>query len=585
MNPNPVIAFADERRGAQRYLASLRQHALLIVLLVLGAVAVAAVYSKTATKRYKAEADILVSPVAPDDTTFLGFSVLRDSTDPDARAVVVAARYADSSSVAAAAAPRLHMTPDGVLAAVTVTPLSQGNIVSIVGQASNARTAATIANTFASTFLAQRAALFQQQLATTLSRLRGSLDEIPAALRTTSPEALTIEERLGTLTGLRKTSDPTLQLMNAATPPTAPVWPRPVLSVGVAFIAALLLGAGLAIGMDFVTPRIKQEDEILLEHRLPVLARVPRLPRSILNGYVAGREPLPGDARESYRTLRASLSTAGRDGGFPHTVLVTSAMPGEGKTMTAVNLAITLALSGTSVVLVDGDLRRPMVSSFFGVGARPSGFANVLAGRAKPTDAIIPAPGHGDRLQLLLASPEHAHLIDSMRSERIAEVLDELRFQADVVIIDSPPVTEVADALALADEVDAVIVCVRLGRSRRDRLFELRRMFAQHGLAPMGVVVTTRRRTRGHGYYYGFDRSNDPRTAQERRIPEAAASADDRRAVARFFGGRRREQDSAEAAAPAVAEARPGASDKPASRRAAARPGGDALRREPRRPA
>src|SRR2546423_3743479 len=191
--------------------------------------------------------------------------------------------------------------------------------------------------------------------------------------------------------------------------------------------------------------------------------------------------------REAYRTLRASLMPAGRGGRVPSSVLITSASPSEGKTMTAVNVATTLAAGGQRVVLIDGDLRRPMVATLFGVASRPRGFADVLLEHVPLEQALVRAPGHGDQLQLLLASPEHAHLVDLLHPERVERVLDELRSVADIVVIDSPPVTEVADALTLADQVDTVLIAVRLGRTRRDRLNELRRMLAQRRFAPCGA--------------------------------------------------------------------------------------------------
>ncbi|MGI8420860.1 MAG: tyrosine-protein kinase family protein [Gaiellaceae bacterium] len=191
--------------------------------------------------------------------------------------------------------------------------------------------------------------------------------------------------------------------------------------------------------------------------------------------------------------------------------------------MTSVNLAITLSLAGQRVILVDGDLRRPMVATVFGVAARSYGFANVLSGQATAEEALVPAPGHGDRLRLMLASPEHAHMIDLMESERVERVLAELRLYADVVIVDSPPLPEVSDALNLADGVDAVVVAIRLGRSRRDKLSELRRTLSRRGVSPAGFVVTARRRARGGGYSYGDSEPHE--MASPRAVAAASAEA------------------------------------------------------------
>ena len=201
---------------------------------------------------------------------------------------------------------------------------------------------------------------------------------------------------------------------------------------------------------------MNRADELLLEQRLPILARIPRLSRRTLSRYLSGREQLPPTAWEAYRTLRASLANAGADGGFPRTVLVSSSIPGEGKTLTSINLAITMALSGVKVVLVDADLRRPMIATAFGIPARTRGFATLLGGEADPLRALVSPPHQPRELKLLLASPQQAWMVDLLQRERIERVLDRLKQNADVVIIDSPPVGEVADALALADVVETV---------------------------------------------------------------------------------------------------------------------------------
>jgi capsular exopolysaccharide synthesis family protein len=509
--------FDQDVRGATRYLTALREHWLLISALVLVSVVAAGLYAATATKRYEAEADILVTPISGTDTTFIGVpGLLRESSD-QSRAVVTAAKLLTTPENKSAVLGLI-----GGPATVTVTPLSQSNIVSVTGKASTAQRAARIANTYATVLIAARKQLFQAQLQTQISRLQGAVSAIPSTQQN-SPEAYALSQQLGELKGLVGTADPTLQLLSPASPPVVPVWPRPVLSVVVAFIASLLLGVGAAIALELVSPRVNQEEELVMVQRLPILTRVPRLSKRFVRGYLTGREPLPPDLRESYRTLRASLTTSdlGREERFPQVVLVTSALPGEGKTMTSVNLATTLAQAGMRVLLVDGDLRRPMVATVFGVTSRSNGFADLLAGRVAPEDACVRAPGQGDRLRLLLASPEHGMLVDLLEPSRVQRVLAQLRLFADVVVIDSPPLTEVSDALTLADEADAVVVAVRLGRTRRDRLNELRRMLARRGVSPAGFVVTQRRRQRRSGYYYGTGGVQD--VAQ---LPAAVADPD-----------------------------------------------------------
>ena len=129
-----------------------------------------------------------------------------------------------------------------VLAKVTVTPLSQSNIISIVVKDSNPDRATAIANEFANELIAQRKAVFQRELNATIRRLKGALRAIPKPERTL-PEAYALQTRLGALAGLVGTPDPTLQVLSRAVVPTTPVWPRPVLSVVVALIAFPILAA------------------------------------------------------------------------------------------------------------------------------------------------------------------------------------------------------------------------------------------------------------------------------------------------------------------------------------------------------
>ena len=508
----------EERAGASAYAQALRDHWLLIAAIVAVAVGVAAAYSFTAAKQYKASADVLVTPISSPDDTYVGIpSLLRETAQ--GRAVLTAARLITSPSIAdrVNASLGLGWSRDKLLRSVSVSPVGQSSIVTVSATAGSPARAAAIANGFANQLLADRTQLFQSQLRTVIKELRQELNAIPVAQQQLGA-GLAIASRLGSLTPLIGQPDPTLQVSSEAVAPDKPSWPRPALSIIVALIAALLLGCGVAVALELVSPRVTNEDELLLRERLPILARVPKMRNKVVTGYLRGDQPLPGDVRESYRTLRAALTTRGA---LPDTILVTSASPGEGKTMTSVNLARAIASTGLRVILVDADLRRPMVGTVFNVRASRIGFASVLADDVTIEEALVPAPGSRE-LQLLLATPEHAHLVDLLRPERVERVLAELRLHADVVVIDSAPIVAVADALELAAEVDAVVVAVRLGRTRRDKLHELRRMLARRGVAPTGVVVTTNRRSRASDYYYRAA----PTADTSRSAPEAAPEPD-----------------------------------------------------------
>jgi len=497
----PTLSFGNQREGASRYLGALREHWVLILALVVIAVGSAAVYSYTAPKKYKAESDLLVSPQS--DSAFDGLPVIRESNGLTS-GVLTAARLIQTPQVAERVRTRhaFGMSRDALLGSISVQPISQSNIIAIEATAGSPKRSADIANAFAHEFVSLRSQDFNGALTTTMARLRARIASLPPSQLDT-PTASDLRAQLAQLQTLAGGPDPSVSVASPAVEPDSPSWPRPKLSIAIALLVALLLGAGAALALELFNPRISREDELLLGHRLPILARVPRVSGKDASLYLTHRGRLPAHVWEAYRTLRASLTGAGREGGYPRRILVTSAIPGEGKTMTSVNLAITMALTGVKVILIDADLRRPMIATVFGAAARSNGFGLLLLGNASPELALLEAPGTPN-LQLLLSNPEHAHLVDMLQRDRLEAVLEQLQEYAEVIIIDSPPLTEVGDALPLADVADTVLVAVRLGRSRRDKLDELRRALAQRGVAPAGFVVTTARRNRKPTYGYGY---------------------------------------------------------------------------------
>jgi Mrp family chromosome partitioning ATPase len=513
--PSEPTPFLDERRGTVRTLQALRTRWPLIVLLALAAAAAAWLYSTTATKRYTASADLLVTPVSSGDDTFVGFSLLREGV-VQGQSVVTAARLVLSPPVVQAVNSELGIS--NADQRVAVKPLGQSSIVTIEGTASKPEFAARIANAFARQTVGDRSALFQRELSTRIKQLSSRLRRIPAAQRDRDFESVAIQQRLAELTSLSGSPDPTLGVLSAAVPPGAPTWPRPVLSVVVALLAALLLGSGLAIGLEVVDPRITREEELTVGQRLPILARIPRLPRAALDDQLRGRA-LPSPALKAYRVLRANLALAGEDFQPPTTILVTSAQPGDGKSMTAVNLAETIAASGASVVLIDWDLHRPAVFDMVGGYGHADGLPRALRNPAKAPKELIAVPAYGERLRVLLSNGDYAGLARRLSYENVKAVIDALRPLCDTIVMDSPPLLEVAEAVAVAEVADAVLITVRLGHTRRDRLARLRQMLALRAIDPAGLVVTMRRQNTtaaaDQAYYDEHARTGKPRKTWE----------------------------------------------------------------------
>ena len=490
----------EDRQGAIRYLQAFRQQWLLIVVAVVATVAVTAVLTFTTPKEYRATADVQVTPVPSTDSTFQAFnSIFRQPLDGSS-AVVAAARVMSAPEVRRQTFVELGTRKNISLSA---TPLSQVDAIAATATARSPRQAADAANTFARVFVNQRTTLFQSDLQSQIDNLNKLIAAIPPSQRLGNFQYSTLQGNVATLRGWLNRPDPSVNLSIPATPPASASSPRPTLSLSIAFLIGLLLGCGVAIAREFLSPRLSDEDELRLAHRLPILTRIPRLRERVARSYLTGRGVLPGDAWKAYRTLRAVLANAGEGGGFPRSVLITSASPGDGKTMTAVNLAITLAAADLRVILVDGDFHRPMVGSIFNVTAKRDGLTRLLADNDSVEDVLVPAPSHAG-LRLLLGTREHAHHLHLLDTERFRSMLNSLESEADVVVVDSPPLPEVAEALSMAEAAEAVLISVRLGHTRRDKLEQLRELLTRRGVAPVGFVVAARVRAESSGSYYDY---------------------------------------------------------------------------------
>jgi Mrp family chromosome partitioning ATPase len=206
---------------------------------------------------------------------------------------------------------------------------------------------------------------------------------------------------------------------------------------------------------------------------------------------------------EAYRTLRTTLAATRNAGAEVPAVLVTSPSASEGKTTSAINLASSLALAGNRVVMIEADLRRPAIGAALGV-TPTHGTGSVLLENVPLRDALVPVPAYGSYLQVLLA--DHAEgaawMVDQLFLPAAAGLVAEAKKVADYVIVDSPPLSEVSDALPLAKSVDDVLIVLRLGRTHLSRLDELAEMLDRHEIAPAGFAVVGVAPSTHSGYYY-----------------------------------------------------------------------------------
>lgn len=517
-------------QGAIRYVQTIRDRWWLVLLATVVAVLAALVYLAGAPRVYQAEADLLITPVSNGDATTAGLGLITESTDPT-QDISTSARLASTPAVAQAAKVSLRSTrsAEAILGDITAEPIAQSNLVAIQATAGTADGAARLANAFARAVVQVRTTQLRQEIAALLPRLQGQLAQLPASQRS-GPGSL--GERISGLQALASGSDPTVRLAAPATPPASPSSPRPKLAVAAGIVAGVIVGIGAAFALQALDPRLRREEQLRELFRLPLLARIPdvhrvpepvgRLRRPATRSRVsaarrglartvarlpfahAGRPgPLTPDqltptAVEAYRTLRATL--AATIGGERRSFLITSSSPGEGKTTTAINLAYSLAHAGNQVILIEGDMRRPTMANALGV--RPMmGVGAVLIKRAELEQALITTRQYGENLRFLLAEPTATALADRLSLPTAAELVADAEAIADCVVIDSPPLTEVIDALPLAQQVGGVLVMTRMRTSRLNRLADLGEILAQGGVTPVGLaMVGVERHTDSLGY-------------------------------------------------------------------------------------
>jgi capsular exopolysaccharide synthesis family protein len=355
----------------------------------------------------------------------------------------------------------------------------------------------------------ERTEKLHEQLDTIIPRLRERLKALPAPAPGEAPDPL--RSRLSELELLRAGSDPTLRLDTRADKPTSPAWPKPTLSILAGLMVGLVLGLGGAFGAQILDPRLRREEQLRRLYRLPVLARIPE--QKALEGEVIAPYQLSPAGVEAYRTLRATLA-ASRPGErlsarhreqvvLPNTgrsVLITGASPAEGKTTTAVNLAASLAMAAKRVILIEADLRRPKVGRALGVSPT-RGIASVLIDNVPLSEALVTSEAYGKNLQLLLVDRGGEWIADQFSLPAAQTLVDEAKEMADWVIIDSPPLTAVIDALPLVQMADDVLLVVRLGKTDLNKLTRLGELLAHQGIKPVGFALIGVSRSGEYAYY------------------------------------------------------------------------------------
>ncbi len=317
-----------------------------------------------------------------------------------------------------------------------------------------------------------------------------------------------------------------LRIIEAAEVPGSPISPRRMFNVMVAFLLSAGVGLGLAFFLEYLDNTIKTVEDVSRYTQLPALSVIPAVAggatrrlsakgkrslaatagasgQEIMNSQLVSLDTR-SSAAEAYRVLRTSvlLSAAGQP---PKTVLVTSGQPGEGKTTTAINTAISLSQLGASVLIIDCDLRRPTTHKVLGVD-HIQGLSTYLSRSDVKLDDVIQKLPIAN-LSLLPCGPIPPNPAELIISDRMKGMLKELADRYDHIIIDSPPLINVTDPVILSTMVDGVILVVHGGKSTRDIVRRARQELSTVGAKIFGVVlnnVDLRREGYDNYYYYRY---------------------------------------------------------------------------------
>lgn len=299
--------------------------------------------------------------------------------------------------------------------------------------------------------------------------------------------------------------------------PSSPISPRPTRNLILALFLGAAIGAGLALLRSLLDSRVVTERDAQRVGTHPVIGGIGFDREASRHPLIVQADPHSPRA-EAFRTLRTNLQfidAAER----PRTIVFTSSMPGEGKTTTTANLALTLAASGSSVVVIEGDLRRPRLLEYMGMEGAV-GLTNVLIGEADVEDVLQP---FGDSLTVLGAGAIPPNPSELLGSQAMANLLAQLGSRFDYVIVDAPPLLPVTDASVLAKLADGAIVVVGSKVVTREQLSRALQNLENVDAHILGVVMNRLPTTGPDAYtYYSEGYRPDSGTAPTRRSRKAA---------------------------------------------------------------
>lgn len=456
--------------------------------------------------RYAAQTSIFVQPSQLDSIVFGGGSDVVTAN----RTVKNQAQLLQTRSVAQKVARDLGYSgsPEALLGRVTATALEDSDFVQIQAVGPTPETAAAIANGFAKAFIELRSTELRDDARKVRIDIEQRLEQL-ADIPENAKLRKTLDARLEQLRVVESVPPGEAEQVDKAVASPQSIAADPVRNAIFAGILGLILGGLLVYGVEALDRRMRGTD-VESEYDAPVLASLPQDRKAVAKAQASGAlaEPL----LEPVRSLRTALAVSGNGLGPPRTLLVTSALPEEGKTTLTRSLALSYHQAGLNVLVVDCDMRKPSLAGVFGIDAEP-GLADVLMGSLTLADAVSRAPvqAHGDgamaygasggglspspngssrTISILPAGTKVADPAAMLGTKGMRAVLEQAAQVYDVVLLDTAPLLAVSDTISLLGEVDGVLLVTRINQTTRDAAKRIRTLLSRvPNVRVLGVVA------------------------------------------------------------------------------------------------
>ena len=505
------MAAEDAQQGAPAehdlgaYLKAIRRRMPLILLLTGVVTAAAVIFSLAQTKEYEAVSKIVLSQQDPINAVIDPSQPINYDPESDRNTRValikqraVGERVQDELN--------LEISADELLDKVTTEVESNSDIVAIKALDEDPEMAARIATAFAEQYQEYRRETAQESLNDAAEVTRGQIEQLSPEEQA-SEQGRDLRAKLREIEILAAAQRGGVEVAEEAEVPSDPAKPRPLFTGVLAFVLGFGFAVALAVVMEFIDRRLKDEEDVENAFALPILATIPRPARRTQN-------VVPGEDRgqfEGYSALATNLRFF-ELGPELESIMITSPGPSEGKTSVTLGAARALAALDLRVIAIEADLRRPTFARY-GIG-RGAGLSTVLAGVSdidsglvevdastlRPVEAGTPARAR--TFHVLPAGPVPPNPQALLARPMMTHVIDDARAMADVVLVDVPPLGTVNDPVTLANLVDGVVLVAHLNRTSRDASRRTLRLLANVDARILGVVVTGGQP--GEGYYGAY---------------------------------------------------------------------------------